>query len=111
MTWYQSPDPQHPGRAIGVIGLLIIVGIAIFFGGLSVIRNRDHDQRREIARLVSEIERLSETCPAAEAGEKLVSTVRILGGKNPEALRCIYAATSGYGSSMRSRPAVPGGSS
>lgn len=102
MNWYMPPDRSHPGRAIGIIGLAVAVGVAFF------ISDRDLDQRREIAQLASEIARLSETCPAAEAGEQLVSTVLTLGEEKPVSIRCIYAATSTYGRSMRSRPAVPG---
>lgn len=97
MNSYPPPDPQHPGQAIGVIGLMVILGIVIVAAIVLRFNELDRDQKREIARL-------SSTCPAVEAGQQLVSSVRQVGGE----MHCIYTSTSGYGRSMRSRPAVPG---
>lgn len=103
MSWYVPLDESHPSRTIGIVGLAVVVVGAFLMSGIN--------HRHEIARQASEIERLSSTCPPAEAGEQLVSTVLTLGEEKPASIRCIYAAASTYSRSMRSRPAVPGESS
>lgn len=108
MRWYMPPDQQHAGQAIGIIGLAVIIGVATVLGAISWASNRDRDQRQQIARQAHEIARLSKVCPPAEAGEKLVSAIRFLGGDEPGALRCIYTSNSGYSDVARARPAMPG---
>ena len=90
-VWY----PGHLSRAVGIAGISLVIAGAI------VMSDRDSSQRREIARL-------SSVCPPAEAGEKLVSTIRQERGDQPASMRCIYTSNNGYGRSTHIRPAVPG---
>ncbi len=84
-------------RAIGISGIFLVVGGAI------ILSNKDCSRRHE-----AEIERLSATCPPAEVGEQLVSTIRQLRKDSTASIRCIYTSNTGYGRSTRIRPAVPG---
>lgn len=106
---YHPADPDHPGHEIGVVGLFIVLVTVAIVAATGWFTNREIDQRRLIEHQAREIARLSEVCPPAEAGERLVSTVRMLGAGG--SLRCIYTVNRGYADSTRRRPALPGGES